>query len=105
MKHGDRVDVYPVGLLSDLRLLRGALKYGPSRRAAWWSFLYRFRRGTFERIYHGEWRALKNYFNGYLAEDPDPRVPRAGSGWTRRRALESLARIRSAHGLDPSAGA
>jgi hypothetical protein len=42
------------------------------------------------------WRALKNTFNGYLAE-PDEFPPgdyrrRCGTGWTRRRAMRSLYR-------------
>jgi hypothetical protein len=42
------------------------------------------------------WRALKNVFNGYLAEPyefpPGDYRRRCGTGWTKRRALRSLER-------------
>jgi hypothetical protein len=104
MKHtgiDGEVDVYPVGLLSDLRRFRGAVKHQPKpwdRRSVaghpWWRLWRDLKVGTVERVRRREWRALKNYFNGYLAEPtpfPDG-LRRCGSGWTRRRALASLRR-------------
>lgn len=98
---GVDIDVYPVGLLSDVRRLRGALKHQPrpwDRRSPaghpWHRLWYDMRCGTLDRIRRREWRALKNYFNGYLAEPtpfPDG-LQRCGSGWTQRRALASLDR-------------
>ncbi|MFW5415054.1 hypothetical protein J0910_00470 [Nocardiopsis sp. CNT-189] len=42
------------------------------------------------------WRALRQSFNGYLAEpDPWPEgLTLCGRGWTRRTALRSLRRLR-----------
>lgn len=93
MKFAGRIQsavvVYPVGLLRDLlqfahglhrpralRRLRNGLRY-PLRQA-------RAR----------DWRAVRNYFNGYLAEPEDwpAGVTRCGSGWTRRRALRDWQR-------------
>lgn len=70
------VVIYPVGMLSDLQ-----------RR--------RFRVATrrlLEMIRDGRWRALKNAFNGYLAEPSQwpSGLRRCGSGWTHGRALASL---------------
>ena len=80
---GYRVDVYPVGWLEAWqhrkmgKKLRYALRYmmGQARSR--------------------NWRAVKNMFNGYLAEvDPSPPgVTRCGHGWTRRRALRDIRRV------------
>ena len=69
------VDIYPVGLFSDIKRRR----LGPGR-----SYLV-------GRIRVHNWRAVRNYFNGYLAEHPT-RGTRCGHGWTRRRALNNLDR-------------
>lgn len=74
-----RIDVYPVGLLHDIKHRRrvkhifGALCY---------------------RIQHRNWRSVRNYFNGYLAElaYSDLRHTRCGRGWTKRAALSDLGR-------------
>jgi hypothetical protein len=84
---GEKIDVYPVGLLMDwrhrgIRRLRYSLRY-PLRQAR-----------------AGEWRAVRNYFNGYLAEHPDGQTS-AGHGWTKRAALRRLAKIRATKETQP----
>jgi hypothetical protein len=73
-----QIIVYPVGLFSDLkrRRLRSGIRY------LW----YQARRG--------KWRAVGNYFNGYLAEVQYSSMHhyRCGHGWTKRRALSDLGR-------------
>jgi hypothetical protein len=96
---GTEVDTYRVGFLYDVwflwrRLtLRQPRRLGPYDVGAWRSFLYGLRTGTIERIREGNWRALRNYFNGWLAEHPDGQSS-AGRGWTQRAALRRLRRIR-----------
>jgi len=66
------VDVYPVGLLWDLRHLgRSDVRF------------------VVRLIRKRHWRCLRNYFNGYLAEHPTAGT-RAGHRWTRSRALRDL---------------
>jgi hypothetical protein len=80
------ITIYPVGLLADLaqfihnpdrewarRKLRNALGH-PLRNAR-----------------RRNWRAVKSYFNGYLAEHAHLGT-RCGTGWTRGRAYRDLAR-------------
>lgn len=75
------IETYPVGLLDDLR--RRRLRYGL---------------GTYllGQIKRRNWRAVRSYFNGYLAEwhfaPEGVTLDRSGSGWTRRAALRSLGR-------------
>lgn len=87
LKHeGARIDVYSVGFLSDL----AQYVHSPDRRVA----RHRFRNGLRAPLRHartGDWSALRNYFNGYLAEHPTLGT-RAGHGWTRGRAVRDLAR-------------
>lgn len=81
-EHG--IGTYPVGVLAALlrrdrvAALRGELRY--------------LRHQAKRR----NWRAVRNSFNGYLAEWHYPPegviVYRCGSGWTRRAALRSLGR-------------
>lgn len=80
------IDVYPVGLLSDLEFFVHAIDRPDARRK-----LRYVAKCQVERIRRREWRALKSYFNGYLAEHPTLGT-RAGHGWTRGRALRDLAR-------------
>jgi hypothetical protein len=75
------IDIYPVGLLHDwqhrkIRPLRKAMGY-PRRQ-----------------LRARNWRALRNYLNGYLAEPRNwpPGVTRCGRGWTKRAALRRLNR-------------
>lgn len=73
-----QVDVYPVGLLLDIK--RKRVRYGLRRYL--WSYCIRGRR----------WRAARMYFNGYLAEHRHG-GHNAGRGWTRRAALRRMERI------------
>lgn len=72
------IGTYPVGLLGDIQ--RRKFRYG---------FNY-----LVERVRERNWRSVRNYFNGYLAEWHYPprelTMHRCGSGWTRRAALRSL---------------
>ncbi len=74
--HG--IETYAVGLFLDLRRrsLRGGLRY------------------VARQVKRREWRAVRNYFNGYLAEwhyAPEGVIVwRCGRGWTRKAALRSL---------------
>jgi hypothetical protein len=74
------ISTYPVGLLWDIR--RRRVRSGLS-----------YIRG---RIADRNWRAVRNYFNGYLAEwhyCPDGvNHYRCGRGWTRKAALRRLGR-------------
>ncbi len=94
---GVEVDVYPVGLLADLlRDWRQVRHWRRFREADGKPTLHvrRTVRYLIGRVRAGNWRAVKNTFNGYLAE-PSPfpeNVRRCGSGWTRKRALRSLER-------------
>ena len=89
------IDVYPVGALAELQCLARVIslrrelreQFGDQRlmREHLTCTVYAFRRG---------WRR-KGFWNGYLAEPRSWdgwRRTRCGSGWTRRRALESLMR-------------
>jgi hypothetical protein len=97
------VDVYPVGWLQRLRLLWHAYTVPGlppvARQHAWVNIRYGALR-TWKLLRAGEWRTVRNSFNGYLAEPtpwPDS-LRRCGSGWTKRRALKSLER----HGYPPA---
>lgn len=74
------IEAYPVGLFSDIkrRRLRTGLRY------------------MLEQARKRNWRAVRNYFNGYLAEwhycPPGVVHYRCGKGWTKRRALRDLGR-------------
>jgi hypothetical protein len=87
------VDVYAVGVLRDLRI---AWRY--ARRGWWlraWDQFRRVPRHPVRHIRARQWRELRNDFNGFLAEPTwrgEPEWTRAGTGWTRRRALRNLAR-------------
>lgn len=102
-----RVDVYPVGVLKELihtwHILTAPkfpASVGPPSR------LWRLSRArtslgyvpktVIRHIRQRDWRALKNTFNGYLAEPyefpPGDYVRRCGTGWTKARAMRSLRR-------------
>lgn len=74
------IETYPVGLFADIkhRRLRAGLRY-----------VWRQARAR-------NWRNVRNYCNGYLAEWAYPPEGlnhyRCGKGWTRRAALRSLGR-------------
>ena len=73
------ISAYPVGALSDWKAGRTV---GYIACSAW------------KRAKARNWRALRNYFNGYLAEwhfPPDGlRHSRCGRGWTKRAAIRRL---------------
>ena len=72
------IDIYPVGLLLDIRNHR--LRHGLRR---FWRL-----------VRQHKWRAARNCLNGYLAEwdyPPDGvMIYRCGRGWTKRAALRRL---------------
>jgi len=88
------IDIYPVGLLADLR----NFWYSPQglrrrlRRLA-----HDLRTGIIDRARARRWRALKTYFDGYHAEHTTL-GSRCGTGWTRVRAHDDLMRHLAATG-------
>lgn len=90
MKHetfGD-IDIYAVGLLADLRDFAHSPQPLASRLRT-----MRLRLGYPARQARARnWRAVKNYLNGYLCEPAvfPPGVTRCGTGWTRGRAYRDL---------------
>lgn len=85
-EHARDITIYPVGLLHDWQ----QFIHNPDRKTA----RRRFRldlRYPIRQARARNWRAVKNYFNGYLAEH-DSLGTRCGTGWTRGRAYRDLAR-------------
>lgn len=79
------INIYPVGLRHDLRLLLKTLWLQPTRfPQAWRRFKSGLRWGVKRR----------SYYNGYLAEPTHPwkGYRGCGHGWTQKRALRSLLR-------------
>lgn len=72
------IDVYPVGVLEALKHHRVRGKFQHLKR----------------HLRERDWNAIKNSFNGYLAEPREwpEGLRRCGSGWTKRRALADLKR-------------
>ena len=72
------ISTYPVGILAAIkhRKIRSLLRYLKSQAQA------------------RNWRAVRNSFNGYLAEwhyPPEGMIyHRCGKGWTRKRAIRRL---------------
>jgi len=93
------VDVYPVGWLSAIQRSARGVRLGIRRPLA---PIRQELRYTVRQARRGDWRAVKNAFNGYLAEPTilPINLHRIGSGWTRKRALSSLAREIGAIGDD-----
>lgn len=97
-----KVDIYPVGWLTVLLGLRRAFNPrvpypAPAKIRVHACRTVRYElRTNIRQIKHRKWRALKNTFNGYLAEPlefpPGDYRRRCGTGWTKRRALRSLER-------------
>jgi hypothetical protein len=80
------VDIYPVGVLTELIRGRRTKQYRASLR----NIIRVIKRD----VEYRKWHALKSSFNGFLAE-PDVmpgKLTRCGSGWTRKRALKDLQR-------------
>ena len=81
MTNHPHISTYPVGILSDFKAgrLRGGIEN---------YLLY--------QIKARNWRAVRNYFNGYLAEwhyaPEGVNLTMCGKGWTRKAALHSLGR-------------
>lgn len=71
-----REDIYPVGILE-------AIKHHRIKAEL------RFLR---DRLRERNWRAIRNAFNGYLAEH-DGCPHNAGKGWTRRAASRRVNRL------------
>lgn len=91
-----KIDVYAVGLLHDL----AAFVHTPDRKHARSMLRYRLRY-PFRQAKAGNWRAVRQYFNGYMAEPsawPEG-LTRCGTGWTRGRAYRDLQR-RAVRALD-----
>lgn len=83
----DYIDVYPVGWLAALQRAGRSLRRLWFRRA--WHWIRTELHYTIRHARAGNWRAVRNTFNGYLAEH-DFRGSRAGTGWTKKRALRDL---------------
>jgi len=89
---GGEVDVYPVGVLDDLLFAYRAIRLGRFREG--YRKLRSSARYAIGHARAGNWRSVRNSFNGYLAEPRDwpDGLKGCGSGWTKRRALRSLRR-------------
>ena len=59
----ESIDVYPVGLLRDLQHFRRGVHSPHSVRRLRYNLCYPLRMAA-----KRDWRAVKNYFNGYIAE-------------------------------------
>lgn len=70
-------DVYPVGLFADWK--HGYLRYGLQYH-------------LIRHVHRRNWRAVRNYFNGFLAEH-EGHSHSAGKGWTRRSATRRAQRL------------
>lgn len=92
MKHSAEggIDIYPVGVLEVLLKLGRSIRsrHPQATKAALIHVRYQARYLR-RQAKDGDWRAVRNSFNGYLAEHP-ARGTRCGHGWTRRRALRDL---------------
>jgi hypothetical protein len=80
------VTIYPVGLLQALSQFVHAVDRDHARRKLVHSLRY-----VLTQARARNWNAVRNYFNGYLAEHAYA-GSRAGTGWTRGRAYRDLAR-------------
>ena len=80
------IQIYPVGLLAHWQ----HFVHNPDRKAARRRFRHDLRY-PLRQARARNWRAVKNYFNGYLAEHAHLGT-RCGTGWTRGRAYRDLAR-------------
>ncbi len=81
LNNGTGIEAYPVGILSDWK-----------RKRVWRGF----RGYLIPQVQRRNWRAVRNYFNGYLAEWHYPpegmNYLRCGRGWTRKAALRDAVR-------------
>lgn len=90
---GLNVDIYPVGVLDDIQGAYRTIRCVGDYRSAYRKLRYTAR-GLVGRARAGQWREIRNSFNGYLAEPVDfpEGLTRCGSGSTRARAMRSLRR-------------
>lgn len=93
-----KIDIYSVGWLHTLQRAYRYFRHpiSPLGRKQAWRELRTEWRYTVKQIKRKKWRAVKNSFNGYLAEPeifpPGDYRRRCGTGWTKDRALRSLHR-------------
>lgn len=90
------VDIYAVGWLRVFLRARAAImQWGPRAglRMCWPNFAWQCRYVA-GNVRERKWRAVKNTLNGYVAEPRElaEGFTRCGTGWTKARALRSLAR-------------
>lgn len=75
------INTYPVGFLEHLHKIRRIVEHS----------MFGYLR---YQVQQRNWRAVRNYFNGYLAEwhyrPEGVACHKAGRGWTRRSALRRL---------------
>jgi hypothetical protein len=92
MKFTDQpVDVYPVGVLAAIQATVRARRLGlpaPTGGSLRYEWGYIRRRAA-----DHNWRAIRNTFNGYLAEHGGYHHHSAGRGWTKRAAIRRAERI------------
>lgn len=87
-----QIGVYPVGAFSAAKDIRRMIKQRAYRNA--WRRAKGEARSLRRRIEDGNWRILRKWFNGYLAEIDYPPVGlrhmTCGHGWTKKRAARKL---------------
>ena len=91
----DGTDTYPVGVLRTMQQVKRALTHPGLRgkRVELTRYVLRVeRRYLAGQIRKGNWRAVRNSFNGYLAEH-DGHPHNCGTGWTKRAAERRAERI------------
>lgn len=98
---GERVpvDIYPVGVLHDIQRIYRALTVPSLRgkRLGVVRFVLRTeRRYLASSVRKREWRAVRNSFNGYLAEHQGC-AHNCGRGWTRKAASRRAERLCDQH--------
>lgn len=98
LPHVGLTDIYPVGVLQSLQIIGRCLTVrGISREHRVRSIRNETRR-IFRTIWRHtkarDWNALRNSFNGYLAEPYTfpGYMTRCGHGWTTKRAIDDLLR-------------
>ena len=84
-----KIDIYAVGLLHDLAQFIHTPARSHARSMLWYRLHYPFKQAR-----AGKWRAVRQWFNGYLAEPSEwpEGLTRCGTGWTRGRAYRDLQR-------------
>lgn len=94
-------DVYPVGVLATIKQVRRALLARDDRlRGKRWTIVKlnvrNERRYLLSQVAERNWRAVRNTFNGYLAEHRGC-AHNCGKGWTKRAALRRADRLCREH--------